>query len=245
MQSNLRGLYPAVYRGVLETDILADIGDVQFDKWYTEMDAALRNQFIYTADIRGIEAFERLYEIKADPAIEDMELRRLHVISKMLMRIPFTWRFLLQYLNRLSTDYSAELHADKYMVVLKVGLDASAQVIGLRDIVRHIIPANMGIAIEYPEMPVTLPINSGLGLGYMQTILPWLTPGDFEAEVHPASGMANIQTTALPELPDVPRKAYVMGEDGVVSELYARDETGAVHPVYINQIATWEVDNDA
>jgi hypothetical protein len=170
----------------------------------------------------------------------------MRVIAKMLMRIPFSWRFLLQYLKRLGPDYSAELLADKYLVVLKVGRDASDQVISLREIVRQIIPANMGIGIEYPEMPFTLPVNSGIGPSYTQTVLPWIPPGEFEAEVHPASGMANIQTTALPELPDVPRKAYVMGEDGVVSELYVRDdETGEIHPVYINPIATWEGDENA
>jgi hypothetical protein len=98
----------------------------------------------------------------------------------------------------------------------------------------------------YTPLDVTLPVNSGLGPSYTQTVLPWISPGDFEAAVHPASGMANLQTTILPLLPDVSRRAFVMGEDGVVSELCVRDEeTGKIYPVYINPITAWEGNNDA
>jgi hypothetical protein len=95
-------------------------------------------------------------------------------------------------------------------------------------------------------LEATLPINTGLGPSYTQTVLPWISPGEFEAAVQPASGMTNVQTTTLPLLPDVPRRAYVQDAAGVVTELYVRDdETGEIHPAYINPIAIWEGKDDA
>ena len=54
-----------------------------------------------TADVRGIEAFERIYEIKANPATEDLEFRRQRILNRMQMKVPFTFRFLLQRLDDL------------------------------------------------------------------------------------------------------------------------------------------------
>ena len=114
MRSNLRSLYPAIYNDVRETGILADAGDVQFNQWFMEMDDARRNQFVLTADVRGIELFERIYEIKADPATEGLEFRRDRILNRMQMRIPFTFRFLLRRLDEL-------IGKDKYRAWLGKG----------------------------------------------------------------------------------------------------------------------------
>lgn len=101
MRHDLHELYPTIYKGVLETDILADIGNRQFERWFSQADAARKNQFVLTADLLGIEAFERIYEIKADPTTEDLPFRRQRILNRMRMRVPFTFPFLLERLDEL------------------------------------------------------------------------------------------------------------------------------------------------
>lgn len=101
MRSDLHGLYPSIYNEVLETDILADVGDIQFNEFFALMDNARKNQFVLTADERGIAAFERIYEIRADPAIENLEFRRERLLNRIRTSPPFTFRFLLQRLDEI------------------------------------------------------------------------------------------------------------------------------------------------
>lgn len=99
MQSNLRSLYPSIYRDVSETDALSDIGDAQFNQYFTEMDNARKNQFALTAGKHGITMLERIYQIKANPAIEELEFRRQRLLGRMQLKVPFTFCFLLQRLD--------------------------------------------------------------------------------------------------------------------------------------------------
>ncbi len=161
MRSDIRSLYPSIYRGVLETDILADIEDLQFNNWFSEMDDARNNQFILTADIRGIEAFERVYEIQANPSEEDIEFRRRRVLAKMLMRIPFTWRFLLQYLRQVDEGYTAALYHDEYLVIIQGRSFSPATRAMLFDALRQIVPANMGLGFEQTAETLTCAIKIG------------------------------------------------------------------------------------
>ena len=99
MKSNLNGLYPNIYQGVKETDALSDLGDVQFNHYFTEMDTARDNQFALSADATGIIGLELIYGIRANPATESIEFRRQRLLGRMQMKVPFTFRFLLQRLD--------------------------------------------------------------------------------------------------------------------------------------------------
>lgn len=99
MRSDLQALYPTIYRGILETDLLCEAGDAQFNDYFSAMDAARQNQFALTADATGITALERIYEIRANPAAEDLEFRRQRLLNRMRMKVPFTFAFLLERLD--------------------------------------------------------------------------------------------------------------------------------------------------
>lgn len=120
MRSDLHALYPPIYNGVIETDILADIGDAQCNEYLLHMDGARRNHFVLTADERGIVMFERVLEITADPSTEDLEFRRRRILNRLRMRPPFTFRFLLQRLDDLIGEgkYKAWLATGRHNYLL-------------------------------------------------------------------------------------------------------------------------------
>ena len=101
MRSDISALYPSIYNGILETDILAEIGDIQYNQLFDEMTAARRNLFVMTADVRGVEAFEHIYNIRADMQTETLEFRRQRLLNRMNTVPPFTIRFLRERLDSL------------------------------------------------------------------------------------------------------------------------------------------------
>ena len=240
MRSDLHALYPKIYSGVLETDILADIEDVQFDKWFEDMDDARRNQFILSADIRGIEAFEVLYEIKADPSTEDAEFRRRRVLSKMLMRIPFTWRFLLQYLKQIDAEYKARLYNNKYLVMIESAGFTKTQINMLYNALRQIIPANMllGFKSIVEGLTATVPVSIAAPMTVTRVELPWLEE-KLVAEVVPAAGLMTVERATLPVYyppeadPDDTDAAYFIGPGGEVTAAYITTANGPER-VYIS-----------
>ena len=120
MKSNIASLYPSIYRGVLETDILSDVQDIQHDELFQHMDEARRNQFVLTADQRGIEVFERIYLIRATPSTEDLEFRRQRILLRMRTMPPFTMRWLRERLDDIigPGQYTASLLMGAYNYVL-------------------------------------------------------------------------------------------------------------------------------
>lgn len=101
MRSNIGSLYPTIYNGVLETDILTEIEDKQFNKYFEHMDTARRNQFVQTADVQGIEDTERIYRIRANPQTEDLDFRRQRLLLRMQTAPPFTMPFLRERLDKI------------------------------------------------------------------------------------------------------------------------------------------------
>lgn len=114
MKSDIGSLFPAIYKGVRETDILTEVENTQFDEYFGHMDAARCNQFVVTADIHGIESFERIYNIRANPDTEDIEFRRQRILLRMQTKPPFTIRYLRQRLDEL-------IGAGKYRVWMDMG----------------------------------------------------------------------------------------------------------------------------
>lgn len=63
------------------------------------IDRVFVNQFLLTADEYGISRWEKMFRIMANPAAEDLEFRRQRLLNRMQMKVPFTFRFLLQRLD--------------------------------------------------------------------------------------------------------------------------------------------------
>ena len=95
----LNSYVPAYYRKVDEMDALMEVEQSIVDEYQVNMLTAFQNTFILTADISGIELFETMFSIVANPSTEDLEFRRQRVLNRMTTSPPFTLRFLKQKLD--------------------------------------------------------------------------------------------------------------------------------------------------
>lgn len=89
---NTRKLYPPIYKGFKEIDVLADIQENQKLEYQEEVDRFLRNQFISTCEVAKLEEIEKILKIPIRG--EDIEFRRERVLNRLSMTPPFSMPFL-------------------------------------------------------------------------------------------------------------------------------------------------------
>ena len=95
----LNSYVPSYYRKVDEMDALMEVEQSIVDEYQVNMLRAFQNTFVLTADILGIELFETMFSIVANPSTEDLEFRRQRILNRMTTSPPFTLRFLKQKLD--------------------------------------------------------------------------------------------------------------------------------------------------
>ena len=95
----LNSYVPSYYRKVDEMDALMEVEQSIVDEYQVNMLTAFQNTFVLTADILGIELFETMFSIVANPSTEDLEFRRQRILNRMTTSPPFTLRFLKQKLD--------------------------------------------------------------------------------------------------------------------------------------------------
>ena len=100
MYDRLLGSFvPHIYKDVTEMDAIIDAEQIQLSSAQTEASQAFANTFVLTADYEGIEMFEMMLGIIADPTTESVEFRRQRVLNRITLAPPFTFRFLKKKLD--------------------------------------------------------------------------------------------------------------------------------------------------
>ena len=100
MYDRLLGSFvPHIYKDVTEMDALIDAEQKQLSFAQTEASQAFANTFVLTANYEGIEMFEMMLGIIADPTTESLEFRRQRVLNRITLAPPFTFRFLKKKLD--------------------------------------------------------------------------------------------------------------------------------------------------
>ena len=119
--ANVGKYFPTIYSGVRETEELALAENPLFDKAIFELDRLWANKFILTAGVDGIEDFEALLGILANPELEDLEFRRARVLHRWSLTSPFTMPYLRMKLDELLGvgNWSYELHFNEYELVIE------------------------------------------------------------------------------------------------------------------------------
>ena len=100
MYDRLLGSFvPHIYKDVTEMDALIHSEQKQLSFAQTEASQAFANTFVSTANYEGIEMFEMMLGIIADPTTESLEFRRQRVLNRITLAPPFTFRFLKKKLD--------------------------------------------------------------------------------------------------------------------------------------------------
>jgi hypothetical protein len=92
---------PYVYKDILETDELIKTENSLFDEAEGILSSEKANQFILTTDLAGIERYEKMFNIIADPVVESLKFRQDRIINRWSTLPPFTMPFLRKKLNEI------------------------------------------------------------------------------------------------------------------------------------------------
>lgn len=112
---------------------------------WASAEEVLSNQFIETADEYGISRYEKLMGI-LPPAAEGLEARRARVRSKWLSSLPYTFKMLVKKLSVLcGGDFQVIKNYDGYTVRVVTHLKLYSELLGLKELLEEMIPANMAI----------------------------------------------------------------------------------------------------
>ena len=110
-KTNLAIYYPIIYKGVLETDKLVATENVMFDELDSLTSEAEENQFILTSNARGLQIYEKILNIIANPESDSIQFRRERIINRLSTAPPFTIKELRNKLDQL-------LGQDNYIIDL-------------------------------------------------------------------------------------------------------------------------------
>lgn len=128
MYDRLLGSFvPHIYKDVTEMDAIIDAEQIQLSSAQTEASQAFANTFVLTANYEGIEMFEMMLGIIADPTTESTEFRRQRVLNRITLAPPFTFRFLKKRLDDIIGKGAWNAHVDFNNYTLYVESSASNQ----------------------------------------------------------------------------------------------------------------------
>lgn len=119
--SDIKQYLPNIYDAILEFEGLIASENTLFDNLDTETEKVRDNQYVLTAGIDGIIAYEKMLNIIPKPATETIEFRRQRIINRLSMVPPFTFRFLKQKLDEIiGVDrYTASIDYPNYTLYIE------------------------------------------------------------------------------------------------------------------------------
>lgn len=132
-------------------DFINDVSEFkELDKTHTyeldKVDGVLRelenNQFVSTANSAGLSRYEKMLNITTAP---DIDVRRFNILSKYNSSIPFTMKWLINYLNASigKGHYLIELDHVNYTLTISIIRDKEFIINNLSKGLRKRLPANL------------------------------------------------------------------------------------------------------
>lgn len=112
--ADLKQHLPSLYNNILEANVLVDTENSLFSELEAEIKKVKDDQYVVTATLEGIEAYEKMLKIVPNPLTQSIEFRRTRIINRLSMIPPFSFKFLCQRLDEIigvnkweaSVDYS-------------------------------------------------------------------------------------------------------------------------------------------
>lgn len=146
-KTNLAKYYPIIYKDVLEIDELVATENKLFDELERLTLEVEQNQFILTANARGLDVYEKMLNIIVNSQSDTIQFRRERLINRLSSLPPFTLRELKGRLNNLlgSNNYDIEVIYDNYELKLDMRIGVYGKLDEVLKTLISIVPVNMQI----------------------------------------------------------------------------------------------------
>lgn len=163
--NNLKIYLPYIYKNILEFDKLMISENKLFNLVDQQTTKVRNNQYVLTADIDGIELYEQMLDIIANPAIESIEFRRNRIINRLSMTPPFTMRFLYSKLDEIigKNMWTAYLDFDNYTLYIESAADNQMWYHEILVTVNKLKPANI-VFINKPLVVDSINVSEAINM---------------------------------------------------------------------------------
>lgn len=142
----IREYLPQLYDDNTEMQALAYSEELEFENTLKpSINNSFKDNFIKVATINGIEKYEKIFGIIADPSTESIEFRRQRVLSKLLSQIPFTERFLQAQLDIIigPNQWTYNIDYNNYTLDIYITVPGRSWLNTLKEFCDAIIPCNI------------------------------------------------------------------------------------------------------
>ena len=119
------------------------------NKLKLDIDNSFLNSFISTANEKGISQYEEIFGIKPNPETETLDFRREHVRSRLISKIPFTERYLIDSLNVILGEgtWEYEIDYNNYELTINSIIPGKAWLTELYNFLKRTIPCNIAYEV--------------------------------------------------------------------------------------------------
>lgn len=201
MRKELASYLPSILLETYEFPLLCRTEQPEIDALHRASDEVLEAQFVATASARGLERYERIWGIFSRDT-DSLEERRLRLLSRMSMQLPYTLRRLREMLTLLcgSDGFTLKLVYESYALVVRVELSARKQLGEVEALLRRMVPANLALdfSLNYPHF-TSVGVIGCMGKGYMETALPEIAYRMEGMELYTGGVFASIVSTSVPQ----------------------------------------------
>lgn len=146
-----------LYKNNIEMTNIIDSEEKEFENNIKlDVENSFYDNFIKEATIKGIEKYEKLLNIKIN-GNENIEYRRQQVVTQLLATIPYTYKRLLEILDRLCEGYGYEISQDinNYIINLTTHFVSTSKLNSVLNLLKYIIPSNLKMIVNN-VLPETL-----------------------------------------------------------------------------------------
>lgn len=150
-------------------DALMQVEQSMLDEFQYEMLRAFQNTFVLTADLSGIQLFESMLSIVANPSTEDLEFRRQRVLNRLTTSPPFTMRFLKQKLDAIigQGKWQVTMDYDNYTLYVEASALNQNWYSELEFTINQIKPCNI-VFINRPRTDMSMALSEEISYRTMK-----------------------------------------------------------------------------
>ena len=142
---------PKLYNNNVEMNNIISTEEVEFENSLKiSVDNSFKDTFACNATEKGISQYEKLLNIISDTNNESLEFRRQRIINRLVSKIPFTERYLIDYLNNLlgENNWDYEIDYNNYTLVVSSLIPGRLWYNELVLFLTNIVPVNIDWSIE-------------------------------------------------------------------------------------------------
>lgn len=141
---------PDLYKNNLEMNNIINSEEIELENGLKpDINNSFNNTFIKNANLKGIEQYEKLFNIQPDVLNETIEFRRARVLNRLITQIPYSERYLIAKLNEMLGEgtWTYEIDYNNYTLVINSIIPGRAWLNELNNFLKRIIPCNIDYSV--------------------------------------------------------------------------------------------------